>query len=251
MIALSGCLEYSPHALPLDHVHRDMHRKSLEQLLATPEPEVLRFAIVGDTQGDFSEAEKCVAQLNERDDLSLAIQVGDFTHQGVGPEYKAMNSIFRRLRVPHFVVVGNHDLLANGGDIYDRMFGERNLAFTYARTRFVLFDSNGVEYGWGGKLPDLDLVRRLLEPDGTFDRAILVSHIDPSSPDWDPVLREPYYDLVREFGVEVSFYGHGHTPHEFERDGSRFYLPGAVDWRTYIIAAIHPDGRIDVERRHF
>ena len=251
VLATAGCLEYSPHALPLDHVHRDMHRKSLEQLLAQPEPEVLRFAVVGDTQGDFSEAEKAIAQLNERDDLSLVIQVGDFTHQGIGPEYKAMNGIFRRLRAPHFVVVGNHDLLANGSDIYDRMFGARDFAFTYARTRFVLFDSNGVEYGWDGRRPDLGFLRRVLEPSDEFDRAILFTHIDPSNPDWDPALREPYYDLVREFGVRASFYGHGHPPLEFERDGSMFYRPGAVDYRTYIIASVHPDGRIEIERRHF
>lgn len=249
--ALGGCLEFSPHAFPLDERDRDVHRRSLERLLAQPAPDVVRFAVIGDTQGDFAETEHAIARLNERDDLSFVVQVGDFTHQGIGPEYSAMNGIFRRLRVPYFVVVGNHDLIANGTDIYEHMYGARNLVFTWARIRFVLFDSNGVEYGWDGSRPDLALLRRALVPDGEYDQAILFGHIDPTNPDWDPALREPYFALLRDAAIGVSFYGHSHAAQEYERDGARFYIPGAVDHRTYIVASVHPDGRVDVERRPF
>jgi predicted phosphodiesterase len=250
-LAVGGCLEYSPHAIPLDEADTDVHRKSLGQLFAVPEPEVLRFAVLGDTQGDFTETEEAVDEVNQLDGISFVVQVGDFTHQGIGPEFRAMNGHLRRLDVPYFVVVGNHDLLANGSDIYNHMFGEPNLAFTYARTRIVLFDDNGVEYGWDGSRPDLDLLREFLADTEAYDEAILLGHIDPGSPDFDPALREPYFALVREAGIEVSIYGHGHNPHEFERDGSRFYIVGAVDHRTFIVVSVFPDGRIEVERRRF
>jgi predicted phosphodiesterase len=250
-LLLAGCLEYSPHAIPLDERDTDVHRKSLERLLSRPAPEVLRFAVIGDTQGDFNETEEIIGLLKERDDLSFVIQVGDLTHQGVGPEYRAMNALFRRLRVPYFVVIGNHDLLANGGDIYDHMFGARNFAFTYAGTRFVLFDSNALEYGYDATTPDLDLLREALSAGEEYRQAILFSHLDPGAGEWDPALREPYFELVRERAIEVSFYGHGHAPREFERDGSTFYIVGAVDHRTFIVATVQPDGRIDVERTSF
>lgn len=251
-LAGAGCLEYSPHAIPLDEADRDVHRKSLERLVAQPAAEVLRFAVVGDTQGDFDEAREAVARLNARDDLSFVVQVGDFTHLGLAPEYRKMNEIFRRLRVPYFVVVGNHDLLANGGDIYDHMFGARHLVFMHGRTRFVLFDTNGVEYGWDGTRPDLAFLRRVLGPREEYDQAILFAHIDPYNGDFDPALREPYFALLRDLGVQVSFYGHGHKPGPgFERDGSRLHVVGAVDYRTYLIGTVHQDGRIDVERVFF
>jgi predicted phosphodiesterase len=250
-LALGGCLEYSPHAVPQDGADRDVHRKSLERLLASPAPDVLRFAVVGDTQGDFDEAEEVVAQVNARDDLSFVVQVGDFTHLGLAPEFTAMNAIFRRLRVPYFVAVGNHDLLANGGDVYDSMFGARNLAFTYGRTRFVLFDANAVEYGFDGTIPDLALLAGALADREAYDEAILFSHIGPNNSDWDPAVREPFLAFVSELGVKASFHGHAHDPGESEHDGSIFYVAGAVDRRSFIIASVHPDGRIEVERRGF
>lgn len=248
-LALGGCLDYSPHAIPLGDADTAVHRRSLERLLAEPAPEVLRFAVVGDAQASFDEAEQLVAALNRRDDLSFVVQVGDFTHVGTSPEYRAMNALFRELRAPYFVAVGNHDLLGNGGDVYDRMFGERYLAFSYAGTRVVLLDSNAVEYGFDGTTPDLERVRAMATADPDADHVVLVAHVDPSS-EWDPALREPYYALVRELGVEVSFYGHGHEPHAFERDGSRFYLPGAVDRRTYLVTMVG-EGGVEVERRWF
>jgi len=204
-LLLGACLEYSPHAIPLDAVHTDVHRKSLERLLATPAPETLRFAVVGDTQGDFDEVEEIVVVLNRIEDLAFVVQVGDFTGHGTGPEFRLMHDLLRKLRVPYFVVIGNHDLLANGGDIYDHMFGPRNLAFTYARTRFVLFDSNAVEYGFHGTVPDLGLLREYLSPRDEYDDAILFGHVDPGANEWDDALREPYFDLVRDEGVDVSF----------------------------------------------
>lgn len=249
--AAAACLEYSPHAIPLDDEETGVHARSLARLFAAPQPEVLRFAVIGDTQGDFDEVEQIVSSLNEVDDLSLVIQVGDFTHNGTAPEYRAMNDLLRRLRVPYFVIVGNHDLLANGGDIYDHMFGARNLAFTYARTRFVLFDSNAVEYGFDGTTPDLALIREALAPREDYDEAILLTHFNPGGLEWDEALRQPYFDLVAELGVKTSFYGHAHGPGEFERGGSRFYIAGAVDHRSFIIATVQPGGAIDVERRTF
>jgi 3',5'-cyclic AMP phosphodiesterase CpdA len=251
-VTVGGCLEYSPHAIPQGESETDVNRKSIERLLAQPAPETIRFGVLGDTQGDFDEAEVAVEWLNGYDDLSFVVQVGDFTHLGTAPEYRVMNKILRELRVPYLVVVGNHDLLANGGDIYDHMYGPRDLAFTYGRTRFVLMDTNGVEYGMDATAPDLAFLRGALADREAYDQPILFAHIDPFNGDFDPALREPYFALLQELGIRVSFYGHGHKPGEpHQRDGSVLQVVGAVDYRTFLVCTVHPDGRIDVERVWF
>jgi 3',5'-cyclic AMP phosphodiesterase CpdA len=243
-----GCLEYSPNATPDE---RDLHRKAAERLQSQQPPEVLRFAVVGDTQGDFDEAEEIVGLLRRRDDLSLVIQLGDFTHLGLAPEYQLMHDIFRRLPVPYFVVIGAHEYFANGWHIYSRMFGPKDFAFTFARTRFILFDSNSVEFAFDGTVPDLAFVAAQLAPSPDHDRAFLFSHADPLSPDWDDRLRETYFALLRDAGVEASFHAHSHEPGEFERDGVHYFVAGAVDKRTYLVVTAPPDGPAQIERFFF
>lgn len=248
----TGCLqlEYSPHAATLDERESELHRKAKERLAASPPAEVLRVALVGDTQFAFDEARDVVAALNARGDLAFVVQLGDFTHTGVRFEFVEMNEIFARLRVPYFVVVGIHDLVGNGEAIYLRMFGPLDDAFTAGRTRFVLFDSNSLETGFDGTVPDLARLRRLTEPDGSFDRVVLMSHIAPHTADFDPALEEGYEALLRAQRSVVSFHAHEHGPREGEIAGTPLWVADAVEHRTYLLATIGPDG-VRVERVPF
>lgn len=250
-LALAGCLEYSPHAPPTDPEHRDVHAKALARLAATPAPTPLRFAVVGDTQRAFDEAEDAVSLLNGRDDLAFVVQMGDFTHYGIAPEFVQMNDLFLRLRVPYFVVIGAHEHLGNGRDIYARMFGTRELAFTYGRTRFLLFDSNSRELGFGGAVPDLRWLEAQLADDGTYDLAVFFSHVVPGSSDFDPALEEPYLALLRGAGPVLSFHAHEHRFEFEERDGVPIYVADAVDHRSILVVTVHDGGAFEVERVHF
>jgi 3',5'-cyclic AMP phosphodiesterase CpdA len=251
LVVAAGCLEYSPHAIVLDGSERDLHGKALARLAATPAPEAIRFAVVGDTQIAFDEAEEAVAHLNERDDLSFVVQVGDFTHFGLLGEFRRMNEIFARLRVPYFVVIGIHEHLGNGEDIYGRMFGPTHLAFTYGRTRFVLFDSNSREFGFDGSIPDLAWLAARLAPDGAHERAVLLSHCPPGTGDFDPKLVAGYDALLRDHPSVLSFHGHEHAYRFEERVGTPLYVADGVDHRSYLVATLHPTGGVAVERVWF
>lgn len=252
LVLATGCLEYSPHAIDLDPSERDLHRKAVERLHAIPPPEAgFRFAVVGDTQLAFDEAEDAVEHLNARDDLAFVVQGGDFTNFGLLPEFRLMNDIFARLRVPYFVVIGIHDHLGNADDIYDRMFGARDFSFTFGRTRFVFFDSNSLEFGFSGTVPDVGWLAAQLDPDGSFDGAVLVSHVAPMHADFDPALREPYVALLQAQSSVVSFHAHEHRYRFDDTTGTPMYLADSVNHRSYLVATVVAGGAFEVERVFF
>lgn len=248
---LAGCFEYSPHDLPTDSAHLDVHRRSLEALSATPARPPLRFVAVGDTQRTFDESRDFVAHVNRRDDVAFVIQLGDFSHLGLTFEFEVMNDLFRELRVPYFVVIGTHDLLGNGRAVYEEMFGPLDLAFTYARVRFVLLNTNGTEFGYALDVPDLEWLAEQLAPDGAFDQALVFSHVAPDGGDFTPALREPYAALLRDRGVPLSFHAHAHEFYVFEEEGVTFVVADSVDHRNYLVVTARPEGGFDFERVFF
>lgn len=247
LLLFAGCFEYSPHEIPDEEHERDLHAKAVERLASQPARAPLQFAVVGDTQLHFDGALRVVEDVNRRGGAAFVIQVGDFTHLGLSAEYRLMNDVFRKLQVPYFVVVGVHDLLGSGKHIYREMFGPYDFAFTHARTRFVLIDTNAPEYGFDGSAPDLAWLAEQLAPTAEFDRALVFAHVDPESTDFDPALEEPYLALLREANVALSFHGHAHRLQIYDRDGMRFYIAPAVDDRSYFWVTEQPDGTLAVE----
>jgi predicted phosphodiesterase len=251
LLLAAGCFEYSPHAIVLDGSEHGLHEKALARLRATRAPETVRFAVVGDTQVAFDEAEEAVAHLNARDDIDFVVQIGDFTHFGLLEEFRRMNEIFARLRVPYFVVIGIHEHLGNGQDIYERMFGPGHLAFTFGRSRFVLFDSNSREFAYDGTIPDVAWLAAQLAPDGDHDARVLFSHVPPGTSDFDPKLVARYDALLRGHQPLISFHGHEHRFRFEEREGTQLFVADSVDHRSYLVAEVDPAGEFYVERVDF
>lgn len=243
----SGCLEFTPHALPQSS-DRDSHARALERLaLVAPGRTGAVVALVGDVQHRSDEAADAVAAIDARGDVDLVIQLGDFTDLGTIGEYELMKGVFDRLDAPYLVVPGNHDLLGNGERIFGAMFGPPDLAFTFARTRFVLVDTNSRERGMDGGTPDLAFLAEALAPSPDHDRAVVVSHVAPSSTDFDPALEAPFVAVLALAAPIASFHGHEHRLEQYERGGVPFHLADDVEGRTYLLLRLPPGGGIEVE----
>lgn len=246
---LAGCLEYSPHQLATDGSEQDLNRKAIERILAQPVARI-SFAVVGDTQRSFDEARDAIDAINQRDDVQFVVQIGDFTNVGLWLEFREMNEIFGRLRVPYVVVIGNHDWFSNGGAIYHSMFGPTNFVFTHARVRFVVYDSNSVSHDFDGTVPDVAWVAEQVAPGPDHDRVLALAHIAPGGGSlFDDRLTEPL--LAALAGVDLSIHGHAHRFDFFEREGVPILIADSAEHRSFLVVSQGPDGRFGFEKVDF
>jgi predicted phosphodiesterase len=218
-------LEYGPHQDNLPDSASQLNRKNIDELLDRPAGDTLRVAFVTDTQNFYDETEDFVDAINARDDVDFVVHGGDITAFGIIREFEWMHEIFAELDVPYLTVIGNHDLKANGGDIYEQVYGPKNFSLVYARTKFVFVDTNSRDYDYNGEVPDLQWLRRQLEPSPAFDQAVVIGHVPPDHREFDPRLEGRYANILEESGhVPVSLYGHQHQYEVSRPYGDVLYL---------------------------
>jgi calcineurin-like phosphoesterase family protein len=244
-----GCLSYSPHEVPFGG--RNLRIENLARLESRPPAARLRFAVVGDVQRAFDDAWDAVVRLNQIDDLAFVVQIGDFTDLGRAEEFERMAEVFAALEAPWLVVVGNHDLLGNGGNIFEALFGPRNSAFTHQRTRFVLLDTNSREYGFGAGVPDLGWLAAQLAPGPDHDRTVVLSHVWPWSSDFDPGLRDAFVAQLGDAEVALSLHGHDHSYRAELHEGVPYFIADTVGNRSLLLVDERESGALEVERIWF
>jgi 3',5'-cyclic AMP phosphodiesterase CpdA len=242
----TGCelLKYSPHQDDLASEASQVNKKNIARISTTPPGDTVRFAFVSDTQNHYDDSQRFVRDVNSRDDIDFVVHGGDITHFGVIQEYEWMHDIFSELAVPYLAVIGNHDILANGGDLYDAVYGKRNFSFVYARTKYVFVDTNSRQYGFPGDVPDLEWLRDRIAPADDFDRAIVIAHAPPNHAEFDKELAEPFGTaLEASTTVELALFGHEHKYSVKKPYGDVTYLvTPSVEKHQYIMVSVSEDG---------
>jgi len=250
---LSACdaFRVHPYAVPQDEWLQDLTQKNLAKIARIDPPETFSSAAFGDSQRWQDETSAVVPSINGDRDVLFAVHVGDITEFGLNQEYVWLNEYFQGLRVPLVTVIGNHDLLGNGGAIYDSVYGPRNYTFHFGRTKFVMLDSNSREYE-RRLVPDLAWLERELLPEPTWDRAIVVAHVPFDDDDFRRELREPYEAIVQRHGnVILSLHGHNHAFRDELIDGIRLVQADKMENRNWTKITVGPEGILDVQRVFF
>jgi Icc protein len=255
-IALSGCnvSEYSPNQKFNNTTATDVNAKQISRLPYKPIGASVRIAVSGDTQRKYHEAQQFVDHINSRNDIDFVFLNGDISDFGLLLEFDGIYQIYSKLRVPFISIIGNHDHLANGDDVYKRMFGEFNFTFNYAGIKFICHDSNSREHNFDGTVPDLDWLKKNLTLDSGVQHLLAISHVPPTDFDFDPALRERYETLFNNTpGMLASIHSHQHSEDLiYRQDGSGipFLITNAVVNRAYTIINIK-DAKFTAEAVHF
>lgn len=122
---------------------------------------------------------------------------------------------------PYISVIGNHDHLANGRQIYEEMFGSRNFVFHLGGIRFIIFDNTEVESDIEVDYPWLDT--KLSE---SYDGQTLVfMHIQPTDGQMTGTPLEKLETIMASRRPNDVYMGHLHS-----YDSQIF--PGGTRWTT-------------------
>jgi len=247
LVAACGVFEFHPYEVRGGE--ESLNAKALARLPRHEPERPFRFAVIGDIQLFLDDSADAVDDLARRD-VDLVVQMGDLTEYGTAQEYEWVARLLEKIPAPTFAIVGNHDLMGKGGLLYQRTFGPTFQSFDYQGSRFVLFDSNSLEYGFSGEVPDVERLREALMSGPSRRHTFTFSHVPPGHPDFDPALTEPVEALQAEAGVTISFHAHTHRYASDVRRGVRYFVADALESRNYLLVTVVGDS-VDVERVYY
>jgi Icc protein len=247
--------EYSPNQVFGSNTPKAVNATQLALLPAKTAGSSFKFVVSGDTQRSYAESKRFVDHLNARNDIDFVLLNGDISDFGLVAEFEGINKIYGRLDIPFISVIGNHDLVANGRAVYERMFGPLNFTFTYAGVKFVCHDTNGREYNFDGSTPNLTWLKSNLTLGAGINNLIAISHVPPIDADFDPGLATPYQTLFNQTpGLLASIHSHRHDElkiyHQNGSTGVPFIVTNAIVNRAYTTFEIK-NGQITAQEINF
>lgn len=246
LTVLMSCnkFEYDPNqSVSLNSADR-VNYESLRRLQLKPYSKKITFAVTGDTHLDYDNTIRLVNKVNTDNEIDFLVHLGDITDHGLLQEFNWCNDILAKLNVPYITVIGNHDLVAKGSDVYKLMYGPTDFSFILDSVKFIVFNSNSREYDFSGKVPDLSFISKELALDKKVNHYVLLSHVPYWDKDYDHALRNGYLDIINEgpsaAQILASFNGHLHNPgiHQTNETVVPHFIPGSVNKRTYLKVTI-------------
>ena len=204
-ILLGSCGEQSPWiSYPIDF-HSSLTQRHLDLLQEGSDTfEPFKIALTADPQVVVGFLQSCRTEIIKRDDIEFSLILGDLTDRSLRNEFKWVGDIIRDFKRPILTVVGNHDGLIHGENIYNKMFGPLNYSFIYNDVKFIMWNNNPYEWGY----PDIDWLATEIE---SHPRVIIASHQPPGSVERYPDVNTRWEELYASPNVLASVHGHLHN----------------------------------------
>ncbi|WP_187261551.1 metallophosphoesterase family protein [Pontibacter beigongshangensis] len=254
LLLFTSCdmFEYSPYEVrlqPEDRKINEQHIARIQNLKISP-ADTLRVALTADTQGFYADNDDMVNHLNRRHDVAFVLHGGDITDYGLLKEFGWVHRSLKRLAVPYVAVIGNHDAVGNGQQVYKAMFGEFDFTFSVAGNKFIFLNTNYLEFDQ--QAPDLNWLEEQLQDRESYTNVFVVSHIPPNSPEFGAHNKERYQHLLKKYNVSLSIHGHTHSYdyYKLEEEGINHLNVASTDNREYMVMQIVGD-KYQLERIHF
>lgn len=243
---LNSCdlFEYNPYDTQ-NFAETDVNEKNIRKIeTADGGGDTLRFAFLGDTQRYYDETAEFVEHINKRSDIDFVIHGGDITDFGLSKEYKWMYDILKSLKAPFVTLIGNHDVVGHGKDVYLEVFGDYNFSFVSHRTRFVCLNTNALEFDYSTAVPDFDFMLKFLEDTVGIEQTIVVMHSPPYDDQFNNNAGHMFNYIVSRYkNIRFCLHAHQHMleVNDFYKNGIMYYGCDDITGRNYMVFTVTPN----------
>ena len=251
--AFSACelIDYHPYDTRVDGKSH-INAQNIERIEATTAgKKTIRFVLISDTQRWYDETKAAVKSINARDDIDFVLHCGDLTDFGVTREFEVQRDILEGLRIPYVALLGNHDCLGTGADVYRHMFGNPDFTFNAGDVHFLCINSNAFEYDYSVDIPNFSFIRNDIETfPSNMRRTVVAMHAQPTSEQFNNNVSELFEYEIRKYpGLAFCMCGHGHHTqvNEWFDDGVLYYECAAAKHREYLIFTLDEEGGYSYE----
>ena len=245
---LSSCRDTFDHTIYSAEVpeeYKNLRAKNFQRLIAyMPDPSdtsSFKIALISDTHTYYDDLHDAIDDINKDADVKFILHGGDMTDGGLLAEFLLFQNIVSNSSRPYFTVIGNHDCLANGFDIYENMFGPENYSFVSGNCKFIFF--NDVIWELEFREPDYYWLSDELSDHENYSHVFVISHIAPYNHSFTPLHITAFTSLMDSAEVNISIHGHHHDHafNEYYDDGVMYMNIGSVSKRYYVTLDIKPD----------
>ncbi|RNI31929.1 metallophosphoesterase [Rufibacter immobilis] len=190
-----------------------------------------KFAFVTDTHigspsgGAEEDLERTIADINQLPGIDFVLLTGDITEMGTNKELKHAKQIISKLKIPYYIVPGNHDTgwSESGGVSFIREFGSDKFVFEHKGIKFIGCASGPYVRMSDGHIPRdatvwLDSV---LAATSKTQPIVFVNHypLDNGLDNWYDAI-----DRLKKYNTQYTICGHGHQNTVVDSEG----LPGTM-----------------------
>ena len=219
-----------------------------------------RFAFLSDTHigspngGAEEDLKRSVADINQLSDIAFVVITGDITELGTDAEIKLAKEILGELKVPYYIIPGNHDSgwSESGGVSFGKIFGNDKFEFDYNGIHFLGCASGPYVRMSDGHIPLdavvwLDQELKKIDPQKPI---IFLNHypLDKDLDNWYEAI-----DRLKAHNTLAVLCGHGHNNHALNFEGipavmGRSNLRAKAAYGGYNLVSITADSMIFSER---
>ena len=179
-LLLTSCFDIHPYDVVSDG-DREINKRQIDSIQAKfSNSTTLRIAFISDTHLWLADAKDQVADINRRGNIDFVVHLGDLTDTATEKEFEWSHDILKGLHCPYVALIGNHDFLGTGNQIYRKMYGKMDFSFIAGRVKFVCLNTNATEYDYLAAVPNFDFMEEEFTTDtDRFDRIVMLMHAAP------------------------------------------------------------------------